>query len=253
MDVKKMVFNLLPEAIQHRIILKKTGHHLFQNAQATHQIKFDIYTTPKIGVWKTRLQTPYGHEPEVVKWFERNINANDVIYDIGAHMGYYAVLASKMAPGVEFHAFEANWFIAHYLKLNKQLHDTTGSWHIVEKFVGSENKKGFVVIDQYIKSHHPSSIFFMDVDGEEINVLKGAKQLLDNGACTFLIEVHPADLKQRSQVVSELLQLFSTEKYVLRYLPNHRGKDSVWGEAISDKDIQQEFFLLATPIRSPRV
>ncbi|MFM7725064.1 MAG: hypothetical protein ACKO7B_00040 [Flavobacteriales bacterium] len=252
MNIKKMVFEMLPEALQHRIILKKTGHHLYENAQATPNIHFSIYTTPKIGVWKTRLQTPYGHEPQVVKWFERNLNATDVIYDIGAHMGYYAVVASKMAPGVEFHAFEANWFIAHYLKLNKQLHDTTGSWHIVEKFVGKENKKGFVVVDQYIQSRKPSSIFFMDVDGEEINVLNGAKQLLEKGNCTFLIEVHPADLKDRNQYVPELLQLFSPEKYALRYLPNHRGKDSVWGEHISDQDIQQEFFLLATPTKNPR-
>lgn len=253
MDVKKMVFGLLPEAVQHRIILKKTGHQLFRDAQATDRVKFDIYTTPKMGIWKTRLQTPYGHEPAVVKWFERNLKSSDVVYDIGAHMGYYAVLASKLSPGVEFHAFEANWFIAHYLKLNKQLHDTSGTWRIVEKFVGKENKKGFVVVDRYIQTNKPSTIFFMDVDGEEINVLAGAKQLLENGTCTFLIEVHPADLKHRGQVVEQLLQLFSTEKYTLRYLPNHRGKESVWGDNISENDIQQEFFLLATPIQQPRL
>jgi Methyltransferase FkbM domain len=252
MELKKFIFGMLPQSVQRKMILKKTGHNLFRDAQATPGVKFDIYTTPKIGVWKTRLQTPYGHEPQVVKWFEKNLVASDVVYDIGAHMGYYAVLATRLAPGVEFHAFEANWFIAHYLKLNKQLHDTVGKWFIVEKFVGNENKKGFVTMDTYTQTNHPASIFFMDVDGEEINVLNGAKRMLDKADCTFLIEVHPVDLKNRNQEVSGLLQLFSANKYELRYLPNHRGKDSVWSETISAEELKNEFFLLATPRSNPR-
>jgi hypothetical protein len=253
MGLKKIVFELLPEAFQRRIIIQKTGFNLFENAKFTPTIETDIYTTPKLGSWKERLSVPYGHEPEVVKWFERYLRSDDVVFDVGAHMGYFAVLCNAIAANSEFHAFEANWFIATYLKKNKELHDKLNKWFIIEKFVGSENRKDFIAIDSYTQKAASPTVFLMDVDGEEINVLRGANELIAAASCTFLIEVHPVDLAKRNQAITELFEFFDEKTYKLAYLPNHRDLTANWCESIADGDKENEFFLLATPKNSPRL
>jgi negative regulator of genetic competence, sporulation and motility len=53
----------------------------------------------------------------------------------------------------------------------------------------------------------------MDVDGEEVNVFNGAKSLIDLAKTTFIIEVHPKDLKERGQNIDQVLNFFSDEKF----------------------------------------
>ncbi|MEO5346440.1 MAG: FkbM family methyltransferase [Magnetococcus sp. YQC-9] len=45
-------------------------------------------------------------EPETVAWLEGTITAESVLYDVGANVGYYALLAATLHPGVRTVAFE---------------------------------------------------------------------------------------------------------------------------------------------------
>ncbi len=253
MGVKSLIFSMLPQSMQHKIIMKKTGHVFIPNVPFTNDVSAGLYIPPKKGMWQERLSKAYGHEPQVVRWYERNLKPNDVVYDIGAHMGYFGTLVTKLQSNVEFHGFEANWFIAHYLKLNQMHNDKSRLWAITEKFVGSTNSNKMVAIDTYLKNHKSPTIFQMDVDGEEINVLSGAKNLLNAGTAIFLVEVHPKDLKERKQSEQEFVDLFPPSLYELRYLPNLRNENSEWSNSISAQDRTEEYYLLAAPKGKMRV
>ncbi|MFN0032103.1 MAG: hypothetical protein ACKVOR_08090 [Flavobacteriales bacterium] len=227
--------------------MKKTGHLFLQNVPFTDHVKSDLYIPPKKGMWQLRLSKAFGHEPQVVRWYERNLRADDVVFDVGAHMGYFGTLVSKLQPSVQFHGFEANWFIAHYLKLNQGINDPGSKWHITEKFVGSRDSREWIAIDTYMQTHAAPTIFQMDVDGEEINVLSGAKKLLDAATSIFLVEVHPKDLKERNQSEAEFVALFNTDKYELRFLPDLRNENSEWSDNISAQHRTEEYYLLAAP------
>jgi FkbM family methyltransferase len=47
---------------------------------------------------RSRL-TPYAKEPWTVDWIDRNIAAGDVLYDIGANVGVYSLIAAKASRG----------------------------------------------------------------------------------------------------------------------------------------------------------
>jgi hypothetical protein len=252
MGVKSAIFSLLPEAVQHRIILRKTGFRKIESAPLTDHIRADFFLTPKSKTWDARLDKAYGHEPGVVRWFEKNLRADDVVYDIGANMGYYGVLVNHLHHGVEFHGFEANWFVNYYQRLNRDHMGLKKSWPIIEKLVGDKDQGEFIRVDTYIRSHSGPTIFLMDVDGEEVTVLRGAPELIRSGKATFLIEVHPKDLADRGKTVDEVMAFFPKEQYALRYLPALREAGSVWSETISAADRKEEFFLLATPLSNPR-
>lgn len=50
-----------------------------------------------------RVQTLYTKEPDTIAWL-RNMNAGETLFDIGANMGQYSMLAAQR--GVKVHAFE---------------------------------------------------------------------------------------------------------------------------------------------------
>jgi Methyltransferase FkbM domain len=251
MGLKSIVFSLLPTSLQHNIIIKKTGFRFLEKANFTDTIQTEMFLPGgKQQTWINRFSKPYGHEPEVVKWYERHLKSNDVVYDIGAHMGYFAVLISKIKPGCQFHGFEANWFIAKYFKMNQQHHDKAGDWKLTEKFVGPVDNHKMVSIDTYMLNNPAPTIFQMDVDGEEINVLSGAKNLLARAQTTFIVEVHPKDLADRKQSESQFVALFDPAIYELSYLPNLRSDASKWADSISELDRKEEYYLCAKPKNS---
>jgi hypothetical protein len=245
--VKRMIFEMLPVSLQRERIIRKTGRIDLPSAQFTPSLSRPMYIPPKEEIWKDRLGKPYGHEPEVVRWYEKNLKNSDVIYDIGTHLGYYAALTSGLRPGIEFHGFEGNWFMASYFMMNKQRLDIDGKWHMTQKLVGDQDDQTFISINHYIRSNPVPTIFQMDVDGEEITVMKGATTLLGNRRTTFIIETHTEDLAKRGKTVEEFLAFFSTDLYDLQFLPDLRANVTHWREELSPEQMKDEFYTLAIP------
>ncbi len=252
MRLKDHIFSLLPKFIQRKVIMGKTGFLLVKEASLTQDLKSDIYIPPKQSLWIDRISSPYGHEPQVVKWYERNLKEDDVVFDVGANFGYFGILTTLLKPTVRFHGFEGNWFVTYYQRLNRRHLGKEKNWKINEVMVGDHRGGGFIRIDDYVSNHEFPTIFQMDVDGEEINVLNGALELLKSGKTTFLVEVHPVDLANRGKTVQQFLGLFDPALYSFRYLPDLRSPESEWSEVITPLQLEDEFYLLATPRRTHR-
>src|SRR5262245_4302582 len=46
------------------------------------------------------------YEPHLLNWLRKLIRSNSIFFDVGAHCGQYALIASQAQSGVEVYAFE---------------------------------------------------------------------------------------------------------------------------------------------------
>ena len=53
-----------------------------------------------------RAQGSYVGEPDMVEWLKTTLKPGDVLWDIGANVGAYSILAAKLCPGASIISFE---------------------------------------------------------------------------------------------------------------------------------------------------
>jgi len=144
------------------------------------------------------LTTTY--ESPVTHLFENIVKEGDVIYDIGAHVGYFTLLFSVLVGNKgKVVAFEPNKknleILKRHLKINrcknvivvdKAVSDKTGitffdtgdgSWTGKISLTG-EYEVEVVKLDDFISKNLIPSVIKIDVEGEELNVLRGAKNFI---------------------------------------------------------------------------
>jgi len=168
------------------------------------------------------------YEPEQVKFFEDHIEPGNVVFDVGANLGYFTLLFSKLAgeTGRVF-AFEPAVDVARCLEThiacNKRtnviihrvaLSDREGS----ARFAGGggtgtgrlANDGGVEVelttIDTVARAQGVSPDFIkIDVEGAGAEVLHGATEILENNRPVVYLSLHSAHERDRS---TELLSSF---------------------------------------------
>lgn len=249
--IKKLVFDALPKSLQHAYVVNKKGSKVVA-VNVGEKNKFQMHMMHNSELWDNRLNSHYGHEPQITKFYEEHLKSDDVAFDIGAHMGYFPSLISAINPTVRFYGVEANWYMYGFLKRNKALNDKNNTWRIFNCFVSDSDftKDGdrFITMNTFINQEQVvPTIFQMDVDGEEYRIINGATKLLGNGVTEFIIETHPKDLGERGVTVHQFLDLFSPAHYDFVYLPDLRNFDSQWVNSLDKVDLTQEFYLYAAP------
>lgn len=180
-----------------------------------------------------RAETLFTKEEGTIRWLHANCRQGDIVYDIGANIGLYTVVAARLVgrTGVVY-AFEphaAN--VAHLLenvKINDlegqvrvkaiALHVSQGMFHFncTSQKAGSsghqvghqqsETGKEFrptsselmhtMTLDGLVESHaiEPADLVKLDVDGNELKILWGARKFLATFPPRSLqVEVHPED------------------------------------------------------------
>jgi FkbM family methyltransferase len=170
-------------------------------------------------------------EPETVRWIEKYVRPGDVLYDVGANVGAYSLIASKHCGGnVRVHAFEPSFATYDELCRNVVLNgceasvfphqiclaETSGlvafvhaslepgsALHQVEDRDGTaangtayrQEMLGFSVDFLVTQFGFPvPNHVKIDVDGTELKVLRGAARTLDSDRVrTIQVEVSPRD------------------------------------------------------------
>jgi len=162
------------------------------------------------------------NELKLTKFLIKNLNPDDVFYDIGANYGFYTYLALEFCK--EVHSFEpisecyeslfSNLKDEKNVFINKvAVSDTNGvdELTVFTKTFGlssvnpviSENLKSLgsfkkikvntIKLDDYITSHTPPTILKIDVEGAEYLVLKGGVNLLTQLNPVVIMEVWGLD------------------------------------------------------------
>jgi FkbM family methyltransferase len=212
----------------------------------------------KLGVYETRQgvkmslspATPgeraiiyNAYEPEVVALFTSLLRKDFIVFDIGAWIGNYTLLAATKAKQVI--ALEANLDNIARLKSNISLNE--GFDKIITILnIGASNKKTLAVLDKRkdrtmdrvvdmpeSKTDAEDAIrldkldnisadldikhidlVMMDIEAYEIYALEGMKELLSKKTVKhFIIEVHPKFLQEIGRTDAEVIQILENSGY----------------------------------------
>jgi len=179
-------------------------------------------------------------EPLSAKLISENIKENDVFIDVGANMGFFSVIASKLVGGRGMvFSIEANPSILEILRSNTPSLNTiiinsaignrcgTTEFYVTDDTVNSGIAPSpFVKINQKITipiltldklmddgtfPDQRANFIKIDVQGDEVTVLEGAKSLIDrNDDLCILVEWAPGwmetagyDLNQLPDLIKE--------------------------------------------------
>jgi FkbM family methyltransferase len=172
-----------------------------------------------------------------------SLASGDVMYDIGAHEGYFSLLAARTVGRNGFvYAFEplpenAERVTAHLLENNIEqslvlpcaISNRSGMFPLsladaaTPSLVSTATRTIDVpvtTLDEFIRQHRPPDVIKVDVEGAEVLVLQGARTLISEVGPKWIIEVHNAELYRG---VAEILQAAGYELSVIP--PSHGPAD----------------------------
>lgn len=171
--------------------------------------------TQTIREYETRARS-VKKEPKTVDWFEKYSKDGRVIYDIGANVGAYALIAASR--GASVFAFEPSFQNAFRLHENISHNNLDGKVTVLPVILGSKNgiarfsvtdttfgaSRGFsdsgekqgkaypvLALDDAVRTFSlPAPVAIkIDVDGAEVELLEGSKTVLsDRTLISMLIE-----------------------------------------------------------------
>jgi FkbM family methyltransferase len=195
------------------------------------------------------------HEINVTNLLLDHLKPNTCFVDIGAHIGYYTVIASNKIINGEIISFELDKKTFNVLNKNISLNNcknvcthniaitnyTGNSSYSTSSIIttsmsfldSNKNKKKSnkivktTTLDDFFKNNHSKpDVIKIDVEGSELNVLNGMDKILDRKKkLTMFVEVHPNLLKRKFksspvEVIDKLLE----KGFKVQQILNIRGK-----------------------------
>lgn len=185
---------------------------------------------------------PHQCERRLTRFMLHNLTSQDVLYDVGAHFGFYTALGEYLLPDGEVHAFEANNKLCGYLTRNfsesKTVHlscnavaDTVRDvdFYDATDTVDSSASSRFDILDTHIApitvraisldvyvegGKRPPTIIKIDIEGGEYDALVGAEKLIAMHKPRIIMEVWGGELgKKYSTNAVEKLQKLGYQAY----------------------------------------
>lgn len=224
-------------------VLKKTSQVLYgSNLDKITVLKalYDFFLTylkpPKIVVFgmemwldkrdSLRLSVNGVWEKFQTKLFRENIKKGMTVVDVGAHIGYYTLLAAKLvgSKGKVF-AFEPNkdrfQLLLKNVKINgfknivcinKAVVDKSGQMELLILYDNTKDITQTVSLDDFFKNRSEEiDLIKIDTDGADVLVVKGAQNLVrKNHHIAILTELWPAGLKRFGSSLGSYLKLLNS-------------------------------------------
>ena len=164
----------------------------------------------------------YGYyEPFMVDKIMSHVNSTDLVYDIGADIGYYSVLFSKVLKCKKVLSVEPDKKHSNFLKINLANID---SWVHIKKYVGNRSDKDLITIDDLVSSTQiMPTVIKIDIEGAEVEALEGAKSLLINQKPKLFMEFHPNMIYENNKDgITKIFDLIFSI-YKVEFIRNHFG------------------------------
>ena len=185
--------------------------------QLTRNIRVPIRDGPCRGfLWSlpTRMRFLRGvYEPRLAEFVAATLRPDDVFWDVGAHFGYYSLLASRVVTAGECFSFEPDpanrWFLENHVRWNLVKNVSVLPYALASccgprTFGGNGTGSGHLdgvgltvqarTIDDLVASRacRPPSFMKIDVEGAEAEVLKSEGVRNDTGI--ICVAIHSAPL-----------------------------------------------------------
>lgn len=197
-------------------------------------------------------------EPETIKWIQDEINDGSVFWDIGSNIGLFSLQAASLNRECKIFAFEPesqnfaslckNVWLNEYKNVEAHNIAVSGKRKSLEldKLFISEMRAGSalhnvgkpsdwhdgspvfkqncycVSIDDLIEKYGlpPPSIVKLDVDGIEMDILRGAEKAMKSSIKSILVEVDEGD----SEEVREMVEFMSGCGFVVSEMSNRTSR-----------------------------
>jgi FkbM family methyltransferase len=165
------------------------------------------------------------YERSVQQILRENLTRGDVVYDVGAHVGFFSVCAARL--GAKVYALEPVAASAARLLTNAELNPLgiqvieAAAWHetgSVELLPGDWTQQSRTVagqgvasiaLDELAERERPPTLIKLDVEGAEAHVLRGARRILAVDRPLVVCELHG---EQERRDVLELLDGYRIEQ-----------------------------------------
>ncbi|WMS41514.1 FkbM family methyltransferase [Acuticoccus sp. MNP-M23] len=202
-------------------------------------IRFGMPTAGTRRFFIPRYEDGRIHEAGATKFFLNALKPDSVFLDIGANLGYFSMVAAGVAHKV--YAVEAQEFMVGVIRANAELNEYTNvtalcaaagdSPALVTMPVAGRPSTGIgdhdegltvpvIRIDDYFKALAPT-VIKIDVEGFELNVLKGMEEILKTGP-SLAIELHKR-MVEFGATPKAVFELLSDHGYTLR-VGEHRDE-----------------------------
>ncbi|MFZ6050950.1 FkbM family methyltransferase [Halocola ammonii] len=135
-------------------------------------------------------------EFEIMKDFKKLAKRSDVFVDVGASDGYYGLIYNKLNPKGQSYLFEGDPAFKEIADANFKLNSFKANYKWMTTLVGMVDGGKFVSLDSTLSLKGEKIFFKIDVDGGELDVLKGATRTIDDNECYFIIETHSMELEE---------------------------------------------------------
>ncbi len=229
-----------------------------------------IYVSGKDSGLGLFLRTNKTFEPIQTKKFINSIKNGNVVFDIGANVGYYTVIASKLVGNKgKVYAFEPDKRNFNLLKRNLFLNNCQNV-EIINKAIGAKNKTAFlkldsgnfgestlsekgnvpveiVTLDSFCRSKNIKivDLIKIDVEGGEKDVLSGGNNLFEGNQRTKLfMECNPESLKNFKLSFEDLIVKIKNTGFSIKEIIDENKKSlHEFGQKALTRSLQESGFV----------
>jgi FkbM family methyltransferase len=221
----------------------------------------------------------YDHDwpltPELACLGQSRLKPGARVFDLGAHQAVVALIISRLVgPQGRVVALEAERHNFDVASRNKALNDA-GNLEVVHAAAGGEDGwlnftgglNGSVVtdgglggartrsrtVDSLAEEHGPPDVVFIDVEGFEHEVLRGAEKTLEAGMTDFFVEVHVGyGLEDLGGSAQEIVDYFGQPRYNVLVSPARGELEQYELGSLEGRAglLAERFFLVALAVAS---
>ena len=191
------------------------------------------------------------YEVPIQKIFAQHLKTGDVFYDIGANVGFFSIIAAKLVgEGGKVYAFEPGSENAKSIRHNGELNNFN-QIEVIEKAVSNTSGTGEFLLAKYSGGHalatadappdlagkvtvnlvsiddliasgqiEPPNFVKIDVEGAELDVLKGMTQTIKTYQPSVIYEVDDGDRAAYERKYQELANFFESFNYQVTQTEN---------------------------------
>ncbi len=208
-------FYLQMQFLHFRLTRSCRKNILFRAVTPLPTCTYTLYLNPGADFLQHHLFVAGAYEASLTHCHAEELKTSDIFIDVGAHIGYYSLLARKLNPVGRVLAFEPQPALFKMLQKNSEINGAgvemfnlalgsetgkkilyTTRFPEQASLLGTEGYKGSKTEiyvkkgDDVIGVKNSTACIKIDTEGYEFEVLEGLQQFIDNNRCTVFIEYH---------------------------------------------------------------